>query len=181
MQNLRPHRNNATSQFAVQYQTRLDENKLVVEVVADCPFYTLNKEFTAGSYENWGLWDFDVLELFVQRKDADNHYLELQTSPLSQYFALKIKRPREETEEFIPQNIKIEVLREGQSFRAKFILLLDEIPGTGHEIYGNICACLGTQNQREYFAANINTEEKPDFHRPELFISMGEIEKAKTR
>ena len=58
---------------------------------------------------------------------------------------------------------------------AIFKIPLSEIPGSGNKLYGNFFSCLGSDT-RSYYALNINTEDTPDFHRPDLFIKLGELE-----
>ncbi len=132
--------------------------------------------FTEDWTKNWGLWNHDVVEAFLQlRKDAEDlqaPYLEVQVSPLNQPFALVIKEPRKIY--FPPDqlNLKTESIIEGHLWMARLEL---ELPQDiqGEMLYGGAFACL-SQNPREFFALRPNPEDNPDFHRPELFIYLDE-------
>lgn len=133
----------------------------------------VNQHFNPEGFENWNLWNFDVVELFLRR--GGEKYLELQTSPLLQKFALMIEKPREVFHPYAPEKIKVNGLQKNEGFMIEINLHRDEIPGQGKEVFGNVHACLGPPKKRCYFGTNINSESKPDFHRPDLFIKLGEF------
>jgi hypothetical protein len=125
---------------------------------------------------NWGLWNQDVVEAFLQLRQHDDDikaaYLEIQVSPLNQPLALVIIEPRKTFH--APEELKFEhtVTVEGRSFSGQMkVTLPDEIKG--EKLFGGCFACL-SENPREYFALNPNPESNPDFHRPELFIGLDE-------
>ena len=62
-----------------------------------------------------------------------------------------------------------------KDWKAVFKIPLSDIPGSGNKLYGNFFSCLGSDT-RSYYALNINSEDAPDFHRPELFVELGDIE-----
>jgi hypothetical protein len=133
-----------------------------------------NANFSQDYKENWGLWDFDVVEVFLKREDSQS-YLEVQTSPLNQPFALIIEKPRVSFHK--PQTLSLQIKNkiENSTWSAQLIIKKEDIPGQGNRLFGNCFACLGTKEKREYFALNINQEDKPDYHRPELFQLFGEF------
>ncbi|HLW56446.1 MAG TPA: hypothetical protein VKY27_03620 [Bacteriovoracaceae bacterium] len=138
--------------------------------------YCANPDFGEDYSKNWGLWETDVVEAFIQLRktpeETDAPYLEVQLSPLNQPFALLIKKPREVFE--YPQNLSFthESSGEERTWRAKMVV---EVPQElqGQYLYLGLNACLGI-GEREFFALNPNPEENPDFHRPELFERIGE-------
>tara|TARA_Y100000385_G_C13072965_1_gene629956 strand:+ start:1636 stop:2163 length:528 start_codon:yes stop_codon:yes gene_type:complete len=133
-----------------------------------------NQDFGKDYKENWGLWESDVVEIFLKREDSQD-YLEVQTSPLNQPFGLVIEEPR--VKWHVPEVLDLAVsnITLGSSWKSTLSIGLNFIPGNSKKIIGNCFACLGNKESREYFALNINTEETPDFHRPELFVDMGVI------
>lgn len=148
--------------------------------------YTANKRsgrpwlsdevFTSDWSKNWGLWNKDVLEAFIQLRgtpdDTKAPYLEIQVSPLNQPFALIITEPRKMFHAPKSLDFKHDVEVEGRSFKARMeIKFPPELKGS--LVYGGFFACLDHE-PREYFAVNPNEEESPDFHRPELFLPLGE-------
>lgn len=133
-----------------------------------------NKEFGNDYKENWGLWNTDVVEVFIKRNDSQD-YLEVQTSPLNQPFGLIIEEPR--VKWHIPKVLDLAVsnITLAGIWKSTLSIGLNFIPGTSNHFIGNCFACLGREESREYFALNINTEKTPDFHRPELFVEIGEV------
>jgi hypothetical protein len=132
-----------------------------------------NSQFGQDYKNNWGLWDYDVVEVFIKKEDSDS-YLELQTSPLNQKFALIVQIPREKYYSPEKCNFVVSNVVENKQWHATMSIPLDVIPGQSRSLTGNCFACLGAQDKREYFALNINSEDSPDFHRPDLFINLGD-------
>ena len=133
-----------------------------------------DEKFEVGSFKNWGLWEYDVVEVFLRRGKSEGDYLELQASPFKQFFALRVIEPRKVTQE--PEHLKSKINTKitSDGFEAEFQIELDDLPGEGDVIIGNLFACLGTPDKRKYFAINPNLETVPDFHRPDLFIKLGQ-------
>lgn len=144
-------------------------------------FFCFTESFSKNDYrKNWGLWNNDVVEVFVQnRKDVSDQrspYWEIQVSPLNQPFGLYIEKPREIFN--IPETLNLKT--QTKLFEDDFHYLWEsqlhlELPIADQEIFLGAFACLGFENEREYFSLNPNTEEKPDFHRPELFLPLNKI------
>jgi len=133
-------------------------------------------QFSSDFSKNWGLWNHDVVEGFFQLRqhqaDVKAPYLEWQVSPKNQPFALVITEPRQHY--FSPQQLsfKHEVELADKTWITRFEV---ELPPElkGHQLYGGFFSCL-EQNPREFYALNPNSEDKPDFHRPELFLPLDE-------
>lgn len=144
-------------------------------------YFCISNEFSQDHYsKNWGLWNTDVVEVFLQnRKSADEvtaSYFELQVSPLNQPFALLIEKPR--VTFHIPENLSLKT--ESKTFENELCYLWEssihfEAPFATQEIYLNVFACLGHGENREYFAFNPNLDPKPDFHRPEFFLPIQQL------
>lgn len=172
---LTPHHANLESNHSVNLEYSVASNQVVVEFKVKTDSVNVSDAFSMAGFDNPGLWDFDVVEVFIQRKSQKNHYLELQCSPLGQKFALLVKKPRQETIKIENLNTQFEVSEIGDGFKIKFTIPASDIPGDGSEIYANFFACLGASNSRSYYGLNINSEKKPDYHRPELFKKIGQI------
>ncbi len=126
----------------------------------------VNESFS-HEFQNWGLWEHDVFEVFLTKNDSGLPYLEMQVSPLNQKFALIVKRPREETEypKVCPFRSHAEI-KDGE-WHSWIEVDLDQIPGDSNVIKGNVHAIIG--DTRSFFSYNVNSEDEPDFHKPELF------------
>ena len=181
MPQLTPHHSNKNKDIRVQYTIELKEKQLFIKfTVKNSPIST-NASFLKDGWGNIGLWDYDVVEVFVQFSDqADGHYLELQVSPLSQKFALLIKRPRVEVEKVTNLKSEASGSESENGFEALFKIDYRDIPGKAKTktniIKAGLFACLGKGEGRNFFALNINTEAQADFHRPELFKEIGRYE-----
>ncbi len=131
--------------------------------------------FTDDWTKNWGLWNNDVVEAFLQLRshpgDLKAPYLEVQVSPLNQPFALVVTEPRKVFAP--PKSLELthSISVDGRRWDAALTVVLPpEL--VGKDLYGGFFACLD-KDPREYFAIEPNPEANPDFHRPELFISLG--------
>jgi len=133
-------------------------------------------KFTSDYNKNWGLWNHDVVEAFLQLREHPEDlmapYLEIQVSPLNQPFALIIKKPREEFSYPVNLQFSSSVQLEEKIWMAEIKLELpSEIKGT--YLYGGFFSCLRAE-EREFYALNPNSETNPDFHRPDLFLALDE-------
>lgn len=125
--------------------------------------------------KNWGLWNKDVVEAFLQLRsdpmDTRAPYLEVQVSPLGQPFALLIVEPRKS---FHPPAADLvftnQVTLEQRLWTCHMEITLPS-DLKGDLLYGGFFSCL-LEGQREFYALEPNPEDKPDFHRPELFLSL---------
>lgn len=138
------------------------------------PAWNTDPVFSQDWAKNWGLWNKDVFEAFLQLRSHANDlaapYLEIQVSPLNQPFALVITEPRKTF--FAPKvlNYKTQVQTEAKLWAGKMDI---ELPNdlSGPQLYGGFFSCL-SQEPREYYALEPNPEANPDFHRPELFLRL---------
>jgi len=132
--------------------------------------------FSSDYDKNWGLWNHDVVEAFLQLRehpeDVTAPYLEIQVSPLNQPFCLLIKKPREEF--FYPKELSFSsaVQMEERVWTTEIKL---ELPSDlrGTFLFGGFFSCVRA-DEREFYALNPNSEEAPDFHRPDLFLALDE-------
>src|SRR5690606_36744712 len=139
--------------------------------------YCANPDFGDDYSKNWGLWETDVVEAFIQLRNSPDEvsapYLEIQLSPLNQPFALVIEKPRETFH--YPEDLKFRHESSGEE-RAWRSILTVTIPDflQGKHLFVGLHACLGI-GEREFFALNPNPEVNPDFHRPELFEEVSNL------
>ncbi len=137
--------------------------------------WAVDESFGADWNKNWGLWNKDVVEAFLQlRQNADDlraPYLEIQVSPMNQPFALLIVEPRKV---FHPPAGDLvfsgDVTLDQKVWTAHMEITLP-VELKGDLLYGGFFSCL-LEGNREFYALEPNPEEKPDFHRPELFLAL---------
>ena len=174
MKKLSCHPSSVGPQREVFVSSKLENQFLVVHFIVKTETYNTSDKFVVDSYQNFGLWEFDVFEVFVQK--CSGAYIELQVSPLNQWFALKIIKPRTQTEEIVDfGKTRVNGSLKNGAFQGEFIIDLAIIPGNGHWVYGNLCACLGSKDHRSFYALSLNEEKSPDFHRPDLFLNLDDI------
>ena len=137
--------------------------------------YFDSDQFSLIGWENWGLWNYDVVELFLTKSPL-GPYLEVQASAVGQKFALKVIKPRVETQKITGLDCEVESSVDSDGFRVNFTLNCDEIPGEGSELYGNFHACLGEAAKRNYYYLFLYSQARPDVHRPDLFKKLGDIQ-----
>jgi hypothetical protein len=140
------------------------------------PGWQTDPLFSADWLKNWGLWNKDVFEAFLQLRsspdDLSAPYLEIQVSPLNQPFALIITEPRKTYSPPLKLDFETSVEISDKFWKGKMTLNFpDELKGA--LLYGGFFSCLAT-GPREYYALAPNPEVNPDFHRPELFLSLEE-------
>lgn len=130
-----------------------------------------SEQFGSDVRKNWELWNFDVVEAFLQLRSHDGDvsapYLEVQISPLKQGLALVILEPRKAF--YTPMQMVWHAQNSVSKGHWKTTVEL-ELPQDFSEgdLWGGLFACLGS-GERDFYALNPNPEARPDFHRPELF------------
>ena len=138
------------------------------------PAWQTDEVFTNDWSKNWGLWNKDVVEVFLQLRENDQDtkapYLEIQVSPLNQPFALIITEPRKVFYAPKELNFSHSVSVEGRLWTGHMEV---EFPKDlkGKYLFGGFFSITG-HDPREYYALEPNPETNPDFHRPELFLSL---------
>ena len=167
---LQAHRSNprSNSDICVTHKLRDKYLEVFFNVKTDIA-PSISKDFSKEGFDNIGLWNFDVCEVFV-RRGGSGAYIELEASPLGQKLALKITKPRIDVGPFEPKNTVISSSRTADGFKSHFKIAISDIPGRGNKIEGNYFCCLGNNDGRSYFAMNINNDTNADYHRPELFM-----------
>lgn len=143
------------------------------------PFFWLTDQNfdQTNNNKNWGLWNFDVVEIFLQPRKEITHYqspyIELQVSPLNQGFNLHIIEPRKITYTPLDLNFYHEVLLTENSTHYQWESKITvQLPDTAKYLFGNCYACLGHGETREYFGLNLKPSVNPDFHCPDYFVLM---------
>lgn len=141
----------------------------------DSSKWVTDASFGSDWNHNWELWNKDVVEAFLQLRshpdDTRAPYLEVQVSPLGQPFALLIVEPRKVFHPPAPDLVFTNsVTLEGKVWTTHMeITLPSELKG--EHLYGGFFSCL-LEGKREYYALEPNPEDRPDFHRPDLFVAL---------
>lgn len=144
----------------VDFSVRLLDGELTVAVTA--PFY--NDPPPSGPQgEKAGLWEYEVVELFLV--GVDGTYLEVELGPHGHYLTLLLGAVREIKEQLKPLHYEARV-SEGR-WQGTIRLESCQLPLPFSHI--NAFAIHGKGDRRRYLAAFPLPGEKPDFHQPDFF------------
>ena len=156
----------------VHVRFSLEGDRLVAafEVEATGEEPSVNPDLPADA-SAWGLWDWDVVELFV-RANARPTYYEFQVSPLGQYFELEIFEPRKRFNRDFTSGFRQSVTRSRSGgWQARFEIPLSRLgwDGRPESLVGNAFAILGPAGHRTYWSLFLPPQQTPDFHLPDRF------------
>ena len=132
----------------------------------------------------WGLWESDVVELFLTI--SDECYYEFQLSPLGQFFELRIFEPRKRFDRsfhcagarFSAEYPGAAMISEAPMgvgapvfWKGRMEIPLNELGWDGDlkKLRGNVFAILGSSEKKTYWSLFLPKQAEPDFHRPEYF------------
>jgi hypothetical protein len=110
-----------------------------------------------------GLWDFEVVELFIA--GPGERYLEVELGPYGHYLALRLDGVRRRAGG--PLELEYRARVEGGRWRGEALIPQKLIPEGPHRV--NAYAMYGGLSRR-YLAYAPAPGDKPDFHRLEHFV-----------
>ncbi|MES2640143.1 MAG: hypothetical protein V4850_11690 [Myxococcota bacterium] len=118
----------------------------------------------------WGLWDHEVVELFVL--GADDHYTEVEFGPHGHHLLLRLEGRRNVVERLLP--VEATWSRTPDRWRVEAVLPAAVLPprSDARPWRLNAYAIHGTGAARRYLAWAPVPGEQPDFHRLEAFREM---------
>ena len=114
----------------------------------------------------WGLWDFEVVEIFVL--GPDDRYVELELGPHGHHLLLRLEGRRNPVETLLP--VEASWTRSPGRWRAEALLHWSVLPPRPWR--GNAYAIHGPRSARRYLAWTPVPGPAPDFHRLEHFPDM---------
>ncbi len=127
-----------------------------------------------GEGPHWGLWEGDVVELFVRATapGACSDYFEFQVSPLGQTFELRIIEPRKKVDPGFRSGFTAmaEAISPSE-WHAWMQVDLGRIGWSGNlkDLEGGAFSILGKPGARSYHALFLPEQAVPDFHLPQHF------------
>lgn len=138
----------------------LADTRLNVEI--DAPFHNDPRpNAAAGSFD--GLWDYEVVELFL-RGDGDI-YLELEFGPLGHFLALSLDGYRERQTSGLAIDYECSIT--GPRWTGRAAIPATYLPAGMRSC--NAYAIHGSGNARRYLAVYPSGGREPDFHQLESF------------
>lgn len=134
-----------------------------------------NPDLARGSSQ-WGLWDWDVVELFLsvgsRGPDGAPKYFEFVVSPLAQHFELEIFEPRKRfNREWVSGFERSARVLGPRHWSAEMRIPLARLgwDGRAESLTGNAFAILGPEDAKSYWSLFLPMQEQPDFHLPQYF------------
>ena len=118
-----------------------------------------------------GLWDFEVVELFLVGQAE--RYTEIELGPHGHHLVLRLEGVRAIVEQELA--IDFEAMRHGSHWSGVARIPAELIPDPIERL--NAFAIRGTGAQRSYMAWSPVPGEAPDFHRIGLFPAWGEVQR----
>lgn len=126
----------------------------------------------------WGIWNFDVVEVFIGDNPNIKKYFEFVISPLNQKIDVKHNKNKSKEESFdtiwnsnwqtavkIDDNRKIWIAE----FRIPFSAISTEKIENNKKFRFNLFRCHDKDPNRKYLAMNATFTDRPSFHVPEKF------------
>ncbi|MCP4804567.1 MAG: hypothetical protein GY884_04390 [Proteobacteria bacterium] len=136
---------------------------LMVQV--DAPFHgDPAPDAPAGSH--WGLWEHEVVELFVL--GGGGHYLEVELGPHGHYLVLQLGGYRHVLQTSLALDFAARI--DGDRWRGLARIDRSLLPEGPHKI--NAYAIHGVGDARRYLAWSRLQGEKPDFHLLNCFVGV---------
>ncbi len=142
----------------VQYQLSWSEDGLMWTFNA--PFYDDSPpDLPAGSC--WGLWDYEVVELFIRGDGEPAPYTEIEVGPAGHYLVLQLLGERNIVAKELP--LDVEVGRDGGRWYGRVCIPRTYLPGG--PLWVNGYAIHGSGKARSYSVSTVLGGKEPDFHR----------------
>lgn len=163
--------------FGIQFSSKVTHTGIRFDFQVSQHRWTTDAGMPRGE-PAWGLWETDVVEVFIRPKGTDA-YFEFQVSPLGQYLELKIIRPRQEVDRAYRSGLSygIDAPNRDQPWRAWIEVPAKSVgwSGRAEDLEGGAFACLGPKGERSYWAAFLPEQKTPDFHLPQYFSPIAEV------
>lgn len=121
-----------------------------------------------GAYEE-GLWEADVLELFI--KDSSGEYFEFNLSPDGAWWAMKLSSYRVRAKDFVPPRVlSIETIKDDGEWSGTVSIDRMSLP---FQVKNGVSMHVSGIFQREgprYLSSNRVVGVEPDFHHRQAFV-----------
>jgi hypothetical protein len=114
-----------------------------------------------------GLWDFEVIELFIA--GAGDEYLELEFGPHGHYLVLQLRGVRRAWKSALPLTYAVQI--DAGRYRGQSQVPMSYLPEGPKR--ANAYTIHGQSRARRYAAHAPVAGAQPDFHRLECFVPLG--------
>lgn len=151
---------------AERAELRIDATEHGLALVVDAPFHG-DPPPPGAPGPTPGLWEHEVVELFVAGPgaDAEVEYLEVELSPHGHHLVLRLAGVRRGVEEGLPLDFRAAI--DGGRWRGAARIPRRWLPPPPHRAAA--FALHGTGDARRYLSSLALPGERPDFHQPSRF------------
>ena len=145
----------------VELHIERTQTELIIDVRA--PFYA-DPAPPSPPGSTWGLWEYEVVELFVL--GADERYTEIELSPHGHFLVLTLHGERQFDKRELPLHFQATVT--GDQWVGRAILDAEWLPPDPRAL--NAFAIHGIGSERTYLALSPPGGPQPDFHQLHAFL-----------
>ena len=139
-----------------------------LEVRFDAPYFADHPPPTAAG-STPGLWEYEVIELFIAA--ADDAYFELELGPHGHYLALQLRGVRNVVRSALPLTYEAARWIDGGRYSGRAQVPMSYLPDRPVRV--NAYTIHGSGAARRYAAHAPVPGARPDFHRLECFVPLG--------
>lgn len=171
----------SSKHYQLKVELKSEHLQKIITVTCQAPLgsaWHTQDSFDIDSRKNWGLWNFDVIEIFWQNRQEANQvqapYHEWQIAPNNKSFCLDISLPSISYSTPLICPIKFQSQIQQSKWIASFII--PEIVYKNFKFpYLGVFAILGQGPDKAYYALNLPVTSKPNFHLPQFFLPISEL------
>ncbi len=149
----------------VELSLRRSEGSLLLEV--DSPFYA-DPPPSVPPGSCWGLWDHEVVELFIVGPGEKPQYTEIELGPHGHWLVLRLNGVRQVVERELPLAFQARI--SSDRWTGRCTIPSEWIPEGPHRI--NAFAIHGVGEARRYLSMTPLPGSAPDFHQPDQFTEL---------
>ncbi len=147
----------------------LEATEGALEVTVDAPFHG-DPAPPGAPGPTPGLWEYEVVEVFIAGGERAESYLEVEMSPHGHHLALRLEGVRKPVAEGLPLDYTARIEHEGRRWSGVARVPLDWLPPPPHRV--NAFALHGQGSARRYLAWRSLPGDEPDFHQPRRFPAL---------
>lgn len=148
---------------------RLDANGAGLTLQVDAPFHG-DPPPPGPPGPTPGLWEYEVVEVFIAGGPEGTDYLEIELSPHGHHLVLRLNGVRNPVEEELPLDYTAHLDRHARRWRGEARVPAAWLPPPPHRI--NAFAIHGEGSGRRYLAWHALPGDEPDFHQPRRFPTL---------
>ena len=113
-----------------------------------------------------GLWEFEVVEIFIAGPGSPIPYTEIEVGPAGHHLVLTLRGVRQPTASGLP--LRVEAHIDGDRWNATAFIDDSLLPPIPWRV--NATSIHGLADRRAYASTAVLPGDAPDFHQPDVFL-----------